>query len=445
MMRVSIIIPVYNRKEYLREVLDRIQKQDYDKSLMQVIIVDNNSTDGTCEMLQSMKFEYDLEIVSIARENNFEAAKLRNRGAAKATGDLLLFVDSDILLPKDFISNHVSYYKSPDDLVSVIGSVYYLENKNYDEEVEKIYEMEDLPIDPLEKDYAIYNECGPTNPLTWLMYHSGNVSITKRAFNLAGGFDEWHREWSIEDLDFGYQLYKNGVRIFYSKYAYGLHKWHENTAKNINSVDDGFQYLIQKEDNNRLISEVYKNMTKHQLNMANHIFSTKVSYLDEYLQYKKIERATYETPILTIAIYSSSYNPNLFKILDELEKQNNSMFEVIIIDDSLSLRKDIEIQQRTYKFDLRLFHVNWSKEKKNYIMEQFMNRKLSKDINMQGIEGQYLEMAKLYTEIFEEELKHRFEQLVYNKAIGTYVKFMDDRTYCGSAFISEIWRDLVNQ
>lgn len=89
MPRLTIIIPSYNAETFLPRCLDSIMSQDFDD--FEVIVIDDGSTDGTAAILKRRKAD-NLRIISQA---NRGMATARNRGLDKATGEYVMFVDSD--------------------------------------------------------------------------------------------------------------------------------------------------------------------------------------------------------------------------------------------------------------------------------------------------------------------------------------------------------------
>ncbi|MBM9594012.1 glycosyltransferase family 2 protein [Roseitranquillus sediminis] len=86
---MSVIIPTYNRREYLLECLESVAAQRV--APHEVIVVDDGSTDGTIEAVERMAG------VTLIRQANAGPGAARNRGAAAASGDYLAFIDSDDL------------------------------------------------------------------------------------------------------------------------------------------------------------------------------------------------------------------------------------------------------------------------------------------------------------------------------------------------------------
>jgi glycosyltransferase involved in cell wall biosynthesis len=87
-----VVIPTFNRAALLRQTLDSVQTQDYRP--LEVIVVDDGSTDATAAMLA----DYNMPGLRALRGAHVGAAAARNRGAAASRGEFIMFVDSDDLL-----------------------------------------------------------------------------------------------------------------------------------------------------------------------------------------------------------------------------------------------------------------------------------------------------------------------------------------------------------
>lgn len=88
---VSVIIPVYNTGEYLGECMESVLSQDYPE--LEIILVDDGSTDGSGEMCNAYKEKY--AHVSVIHQENRGLGLSRNAGMDLAKGEYILFLDSD--------------------------------------------------------------------------------------------------------------------------------------------------------------------------------------------------------------------------------------------------------------------------------------------------------------------------------------------------------------
>ena len=98
--KLSVLIPIYNEKDTIKTCVESVLKADIKDLELEVIISDNNSNDGTKEILDSFN---DKRIKVLFREqNNGKGANIKN-ALNEATGDLILFQDGDLeYSPNDF-------------------------------------------------------------------------------------------------------------------------------------------------------------------------------------------------------------------------------------------------------------------------------------------------------------------------------------------------------
>lgn len=103
---VSVIIPTFNRREWIGECLDSVLNQTYKN--FEVIVVDDGSTDGTVEWLAAQP-KYDAIVVH--RQGNSGASVARNNGIETAKGELIAFIDSDDALLPNHLEKAVEVFE----------------------------------------------------------------------------------------------------------------------------------------------------------------------------------------------------------------------------------------------------------------------------------------------------------------------------------------------
>jgi glycosyltransferase involved in cell wall biosynthesis len=119
MPEVSIIIPTYNRSNFMLECLDSIWKQTYNN--YEVIIVDDGSTDNTRDILKASI--QDNRIIYFYQKNQ-GAARARNKGIESASGKFITFLDSDDCFLPNKLLNQIKYFeKFPD--ANIVHSNFY--------------------------------------------------------------------------------------------------------------------------------------------------------------------------------------------------------------------------------------------------------------------------------------------------------------------------------
>ena len=113
--KLSVLIPVYNEKNTIKDCLDAVLKADIGSLDLEVIISDNNSNDGTKEILSKIN---DPRVKILYRErNNGKGANIKN-ALKEANGDLILFQDGDLeYSPNDYIDLIEPFLKFNADVV----------------------------------------------------------------------------------------------------------------------------------------------------------------------------------------------------------------------------------------------------------------------------------------------------------------------------------------
>lgn len=122
---VSVIVPVYNVAQYVAECLNSLLNQTYRN--LEIIVVDDGSTDNSLQICNT--FLSDTRVKVFHKENG-GLSDARNYGLEKATGDFVLFIDSDDFLDLDMIRVLYSNLQSTNSDISICGSYkYYSKDK----------------------------------------------------------------------------------------------------------------------------------------------------------------------------------------------------------------------------------------------------------------------------------------------------------------------------
>lgn len=187
---VSIVIPTYNSEQFIAQTIESVFEQTYRN--IEVICVDNNSTDGTWAVLQNMKDKYPQLI--LGKEAKQNACAARNKGMEMSTGSWIQFLDSDdILLPKK-IENQIAVLNGmPENTPFVVGTYIKKDvNKGEENEIKAYYK----PWKGL-----IYNRLGQT---------SANL-FNRAAIEEIGGWNDDLK--SSQEYDLMFRLLRNNDRI----------------------------------------------------------------------------------------------------------------------------------------------------------------------------------------------------------------------------------------
>jgi GT2 family glycosyltransferase len=204
---VSVIVPTFNRRASLERLLEGLARQTYPVEAIEVVVVDDGSTDGTREWLDAARFPYRLRPFS---QNHGGPAEARNRGVAEATGELLVFLDDDVLPDARVIESHVTSHRDRDTVV--IGPM--LPPTDWSRPAWIRWEEDKL--------VAVYDAMASGRwPCTPRQFFTANASLPRDRFRQSGGFDTRFRR--AEDVELGYRLSDAGMRFVFEPIA---RVWH---------------------------------------------------------------------------------------------------------------------------------------------------------------------------------------------------------------------------
>lgn len=197
MSTVSVVIPAYNAAKTLPACLGACLGQRM--PALEVIVVDDGSTDGTKEIAASFPG------VRYLRQENQGPAVARNFGARAAMGEIIAFTDADCVPREDWLAQLVQGFEEG---VVAVGGTYDIANP------ESL--LARLVHEEIRTRHARF-----TGEVDFL--GSFNVAYRKEAFNAVKGFDETFRAASAEDNDLAYRLHEAGGRLRFTPEAVVAH------------------------------------------------------------------------------------------------------------------------------------------------------------------------------------------------------------------------------
>lgn len=115
-MDVSIVVPFHNEEKYIEECIRALLSQNYDNDRYEILMVNNNSTDRSVEIVSAYP---EVQLLHEQQPGDFAA---RNLGVAKACGQLIAFTDSDTAPLPDWVSQAVDVMHNP-DIVLIVGNL----------------------------------------------------------------------------------------------------------------------------------------------------------------------------------------------------------------------------------------------------------------------------------------------------------------------------------
>jgi glycosyltransferase involved in cell wall biosynthesis len=122
-LKISVIICSYNRQDYIIQALDSLYHQGLPKSLYEVIVVDNNSSDNTAQICRDYIAghpDYNIRYLTETRQG---ASFARNTGATASVAALLAFMDDDAIAQPDFLERIIRFFESHQDATGMGGRI----------------------------------------------------------------------------------------------------------------------------------------------------------------------------------------------------------------------------------------------------------------------------------------------------------------------------------
>ena len=232
--KCSIIIPAFNQVEYTKQCIEAIFKNT-SKSLFELIVVDNNSTDGTKEFLSSLKEN----IKVISNQKNYGFAKACNQGANKASGETLIFLNNDTIPLPGWLEEMVQCAISNDN-VGIVGSkLLYPDGKIQHAGIGFIKGIPDHPLRNLPGDHPEANIFKELDMVT-----GACLLIRRDLFYDCGGFDELYKN-GVEDIDLCLKVRSKGYKVIYNPKS-TLYHYEARTDGRFNHVNDNLMLFFSR-------------------------------------------------------------------------------------------------------------------------------------------------------------------------------------------------------
>lgn len=211
MPKVSVVLPTYNRLAQLQQVLAGLEKQSYPFDKFEVIIVSDGSTDGTNDYLQQVAAQSVLNVRPVLQENQGPAAA-RNHGIQVARGELILFIDDDVVPVPTLIEAHVASHRRAEHDIVVMGPMHTPSEFNMKPWVRWEQAM-------LDKQYELWATSEWKSDAR--RFYTGNASVARQHLLDANGFDTNFRR--SEDAELAYRLAEQGIEFVFNPEAVGYH------------------------------------------------------------------------------------------------------------------------------------------------------------------------------------------------------------------------------
>ena len=225
---ISVVVCTHNRAYRLEQTLKSLQEMTVPVGLSwELIIVDNNSSDNTKEVIGNFIDKFDLNVKYVV-ERQQGLSYARNMGVHEASGTIIAFTDDDCIVDRYWITSISKEFHS-DESIAGIGGCVELYNK-MDRPVSIRAHKGKMILSSIDRLFNLIIGC--------------NMAFARPVFDEIGGFDTdfgaGTRFASTEDIDFLYRTYKKGLKIVYSPDVLVYHNHGRRSDEQIKALYKGY-------------------------------------------------------------------------------------------------------------------------------------------------------------------------------------------------------------
>lgn len=235
---ISICISTWCRKDMLEKIIIKLENQTLTRDKYEIIVCDSYSNDGTNELMEKLLIKYN-NLKYINDHKNVLATK-RNIGIDLAEGNIVVFMDDDVLPENNFIEAHLNAHAYKKNVVfcgNIRFPLEWVKNSNY-------YRYRDKYHKNLKGEELKFNRIVVMN-----------MSFKKDEFLKKVGYvSEKFIGYGGEDTELGWRISKSGLKIYFLEEALGWHYEKSPTIKQYGdkiykSGKDGLKTLLELDKN----------------------------------------------------------------------------------------------------------------------------------------------------------------------------------------------------
>lgn len=220
---ISVLTVTYNAREFLESYIESLLATNQAGLEVEIIVVDNGSTDGTLEFLG----ERYPDITALQNdENNY--ARALNVGIARSRGEFVVISNNDATVDPEWLQGFLEVMQKDDRIGAVQSRIYFAENNLINsvgvEEVEHFY-FRDIGFE--EEDSERYDAAVERKYVT-----GGSVMFRRACLENVG---EWDEEFIMfmEDVDYSFRCREKGWKLWYAPRSILYHQYHGSTSHDL--------------------------------------------------------------------------------------------------------------------------------------------------------------------------------------------------------------------
>ncbi|MEI0448021.1 glycosyltransferase [Brachyspira intermedia] len=401
---ISIIIPVYNGENYIKDAINSAFNQTYKN--IEIIVVDDGSKDNTANIIKG--FENKVKYIY---KNNGGVASALNCGIKSSKGDYISWLSHDDVYYPNKIEEEVNELKNVDEKTVIYSGFEFVNEK-----LELITVFENSS----KTEYRRLNN----NFYSILLSDIGGCTllIPKEVFNNVGFFDE--KLLCVQDYDFWFRMFRYGYKVKYIPKVllqYRMHGKQDSNSKKDFLRNEGNEVWINmlKNINDNEYQGIFFNkynvLSKIKNRMLNSLYDKLIKFIDNELEIYKENNRQYYSKNNKISIIINIYNKddiNINSIIYSIIKQDYYNIEIIFITNkSINIESNIEYKifnPEVNKNILDLINGNFIQFINNN--EILLKNKLHSQIN-EFIEDPSIDISYSNFYYFDKDNKKTYPQL----------------------------------
>jgi glycosyltransferase involved in cell wall biosynthesis len=250
-MRTSLIISTYEKPAYLDLVLTSVAWQI--EKPWEIIVADDGSNLETTRVVSRWRKRSIFKLIHMFQpDDGFRLSRSRNLSSVKASGDLLIFVDGDCLLPRDFVTEIKSLYRPG---VLIFGSRKLLTNAETNDcifgrlgqnEIQRLFSGRKF----IKLNLGVFRHWPHRS---WKNVRGFMMVAGRHDVMALGGFDESFDSWGLEDSDFAVRASRFGLKFLDSRYKTSLVHLHHSEPNKMQKSKNAEEFKSLLSDANRIL------------------------------------------------------------------------------------------------------------------------------------------------------------------------------------------------
>ena len=249
MKKLSVVVPYYRRLYNVQLVLQALAEQDLPREEFEVVI---GAMEHSAELMQTIeRVAASIDVRCVSSGEPWNVARARNLALRQAEGEVVLLLDADMLLPRDFLRNLWERYYARGESLAVVGQML-----NYDEGLD-VTAASARPFEFYrDRHLRASDRSGLPDDIRWTFNRripwalcwTAVIALPRRAIEAAAlQFDTQFRGWGVEDTEWAFRVHRAGLPLEFAADLWAIHLPHpRDVAKNHADEARNFDRFLAK-------------------------------------------------------------------------------------------------------------------------------------------------------------------------------------------------------